>query len=128
MKKILLAILLLFTMVACGNLETYHTPPALKKGQKTVRLVNFPIAFEGSLTKELEKKGWDVYVGNTGNQAIKVECSNFDFDMLYGFRQGSLKFIDLRTGKEFARYKFRMADPDNVQKEIVKILESIPGA
>lgn len=128
MKKILLAILLLFTLVACGNLETYHTPPALKKGQKTVRLVNFPIAFEGSLTKELEKKGWDVYVGNTGNQAIKVECSNFDFDMLYGFRQGSLKFIDLRTGKEFARYKFRIADPDNVQKEIVKILESIPGA
>ena len=54
MKKILLAILLLFTLVACGNLETYHTPPALKKGQKTVRLVNFPIAFEGSLTKELE--------------------------------------------------------------------------
>ncbi|WP_335967911.1 hypothetical protein [Fusobacterium polymorphum] len=128
MKKILLAILLLFTLVACGNLETYHTPPALKKGQKTVRLVNFPIAFEGSLTKELEKKGWDVYVGNTGNQAIKVECSNFDFDMLYGFRQGSLKFIDLRTGKEIARYKFRIADPDNVQKEIVKILESIPGA
>ena len=39
-----------------------------------------------------------------------------------------IKFTDLRTGKEFARYKFRMADPDNVQKEIVKILESIPGA
>ena len=128
MKKILLAILLLFTLVACGNLETYHTPPALKKGQKTVRLVNFPIDFEGRVTKDLEKKGWDVYVGNSGNQSIKVECSNFDFDMLYGFRQGSLKFIDLRTGKEFARYKFRIAEPDNVQKEIVKILESIPGA
>ena len=39
-----------------------------------------------------------------------------------------IKFTDLRTGKEFARYKFRIADPDNVQKEIVKILESIPGA
>ena len=128
MKKILLAILLLFTLVACGNLETYHTPPALKKGQKTVRLVNFPIDFEGRVTKDLEKKGWDVYVGNSGNQSIKVECSNFDFDMLYGFRQGSLKFIDLRTGKEFARYKFRIADPDNVQKEIVKILEAVPGA
>ena len=128
MKKILLAILLLFTLVACGNLETYHTPPAIKKGQKTVKLVDFPIDFEGRVTKDLEKKGWDVYAGNTGNQAIKVECSNFDFDMLYGFRQGSLKFIDLRTGKEFARYKFRIADPDNVQKEIVKILESIPGA
>jgi hypothetical protein len=128
MKKILLAILLLFTLVACGNLETYHTPPALKKGQKTVRLLNFPIAFEGSLTKELEKKGWDVYVGNTGNQAIKVECSNFDFDMLYGFRQGSLKFIDLRTGKEIARYNFKMAQPESIQKKIVDVLQSFPGA
>ena len=107
MKKILLAILLLFTLVACGNLETYHTPPALKKGQKTVRLVNFPIAFEGSLTKELEKKGWDVYVGNTGNQAIKV---------------------DLRTGKEIARYNFKMAQPESIKKKIVDVLQSFPGA
>ena len=128
MKKILLSILLLFTLVACGNLETYHTPSALKKGQKTVRLINFPVDFEGRVTKDLEKKGWDVYVGNSGNQAIKVECSNFDFDMLYGFRQGSLKFIDLRTGKEIARYSFKIADPDDVQKKIIDVLESLPGA
>ena len=38
MKKILLAILLLFTLVACGNLETYHTPPALKKVRKLLDL------------------------------------------------------------------------------------------
>ena len=47
---------------------------------------------------------------------------------ILGYGTGYLKFTDLRTGKEFARYKFRMADPDNVQKEIVKILEAIPGA
>ncbi|MHB9342005.1 hypothetical protein ACW0TR_01615, partial [Fusobacterium polymorphum] len=75
-----------------------------------------------------EMKGWDVYVGNSGNQSIKVECSNFDFDMLYGFRQGSLKFIDLRTGKEIARYNFKMAQPESIQKKIVDVLESFPGA
>ena len=127
MKKILLAILLLFTLVACGNLETYHTPSAIKKGQKTVRLVDFPIDFEGRVTKDLEKKGWDVYAGNTGNQAIEVGLYNLKLDIL-GYGTGYLKFTDLRTGKEFARYKFRIADPDNVQKEIVKILQSFPGA
>ena len=34
----------------------------------------------------------------------------------------------IRSNKEFARYKFRIAESDNVQKEIVKILESLPGA
>ena len=31
----------------------------------------------------------------------------------------------IRSNKEFTRYKFRMADSDNIQKEIVKILETI---
>ena len=128
MKKILLAILLLFTLVACGNLETYHTPSAINKGQKTVRLINFPIDFEGRVTKDLEKKGWDVYTGNTGNQAIEVGIYNLKLDMLYGFRQGSLKFIDLRTGKEIARYNFKMAQPESIQKKIVDVLQSFPGA
>ena len=127
MKKILLSILLLFTLVACGNLETYHTPSALKKGQKTVRLINFPVDFEGRVTKDLEKKGWDVYAVKGGNQSIEVGLYNLKLDML-GYGTGYLKFIDLRTGKEIARYSFRIADPDDVQKKIVDILESLPGA
>lgn len=127
MKKILLSILLLFTLVACGNLETYHTPSALKKGQKTVRLINFPVDFEGRVTKDLEKKGWDVYAVKGGNQSIEVGLYNLKLDML-GYGTGYLKFVDLRTGKEIARYDFRMADPDNVQKKIVDVLESLPGA
>ena len=91
MKKILLAILLLFTLVACGNLETYHTPSAINKGQKTVKLVDFPIDFEGRVTKDLEKKGWDVYAGNTGNQAIEVGIYNLKLDIL-GYGTGYLKF------------------------------------
>ncbi|OFL30869.1 hypothetical protein HMPREF2775_03755 [Fusobacterium sp. HMSC064B12] len=127
MKKILLSILLLFTLVACGNLETYHTPSALKKGQKTVRLINFPVDFEGRVTKDLEKKGWDVYAVKSGNQSIEVRLYNLKLDILrYG--TGYLKFVDLRTGKEIARYSFKIADPDDVQKKIIDVLESLPGA
>ena len=127
MKKILLSILLLFTLVACGNLETYHTPSALKNGQKTVRLINFPVDFEGRVTKDLEKKGWDVYAVKSGNQSIEVRLYNLKLDIL-GYGTGYLKFVDLRTGKEIARYSFRMADPDDVQKKIVDVLEALPGA
>ena len=126
MKKILLSILL-FTLVACGNLETYHTPSALKKGQKTVRLINFPVDFEGRVTKDLEKKGWDVYAVKGGNQSIEVGLYNLKLDML-GYGTGYLKFVDLRTGKEIARYSFKIANPDDVQKKIVDVLESLPGA
>ena len=127
MKKILLSILLLFTLVACGNLETYHTPSALKKGQKTVRLINFPVDFEGRVTKDLEKKGWDVYAVKGGNQSIEVRLYNLKLDIL-GYGTGYLKFVDLRTGKEIARYSFKIANPDDVQKKIVDVLESLPGA
>ena len=127
MKKILLSILLLFTLVACGNLETYHTPSALKKGQKTVRLTNFPVDFEGRVTKDLEKKGWDVYAVKGGNQSIEVGLYNLKLDIL-GYGTGYLKFVDLRTGKEIARYSFKIADPDDVQKKIIDVLESLPGA
>ena len=127
MKKILLSILLLFTLVACGNLETYHTPSALKKGQKTVRLINFPVDFEGRVTKDLEKKGWDVYTVKGGNQSIEVRLYNLKLDIL-GYGTGYLKFVDLRTGKEIARYSFKIANPDDVQKKIIDVLESLPGA
>ena len=127
MKKILLSILLLFTLVACGNLETYHTPSALKKGQKTVRLINFPVDFEGRVTKDLEKTGWDVYAVKGGNQSIEVGLYNLKLDIL-GYGTGYLKFVDLRTGKEIARYSFKIADPDDVQKKIIDVLESLPGA
>ena len=127
MKKIFLSILLLFTLVACGNLETYHTPSALKKGQKTVRLINFPVDFEGRVTKDLEKKGWDVYAVKSGNQSIEVRLYNLKLDIL-GYGTGYLKFVDLRTGKEIARYSFKIADPDDVQKKIIDVLESLPGA
>ena len=127
MKKILLSILLLFTLVACGNLETYHTPSALKKGQKTVRLINFPVDFEGRVTKDLEKKGWDVYGVKSRNQSIEVRLCNLKLDIL-GYGTGYLKFVDLRTGKEIARYSFKIADPDDVQKKIIDVLESLPGA
>ena len=127
MKKILLSILLLFTLVACGNLETYQTPSAIKKGQKTVRLINFPVDFEGRVTKDLEKKGWDVYAVKGGNQSIEVRLYNLKLDIL-GYGTGYLKFVDLRTGKEIARYSFKIADPDDVQKKIIDVLESLPGA
>ena len=123
-KKFLLAIFItVYFWLHVENLETYHTPSAINKGKKLVRLINFPIDFEGRVTKDLEKKGWDVYTGNTGNQAIEVGLYNLKLDIL-GYGTGYLKFTDLRTGKEFARYKFRIADPDNVQKRNSKDFRS----
>ena len=127
MKKILLSILLLFTLVACGNLETYHTPSALKKGQKTVRLINFPVDFEGRVTKDLEKKGWDVYAVKGGNQSIEVRLYNLKLDIL-GYGTGYLKFVDLRTGKRMAVYKFKVSTKSAIIENIIKTMDSIPGA
>ena len=75
----------------------------------------------------MEKKGWDVYAVKGGNQSIEVGLYNLKLDML-GYGTGYLKFVDLRTGKEIARYSFKIADPDDVQKKIVDVLESLPGA
>ena len=54
----------------------------------------------------------------------------FRFNLLGYFRLFylNLKFVDLRTGKEIARYSFKIADPDDVQKKIIDVLESLPGA
>ena len=121
MKKILLAILLLFTLVACGNLETYHTPSAINKGQKTVRLVDFPVDFEGRVTKDLEKKGWNVYVGKTGNQTIEVGLYNLKLDIL-GYGTGYLKFTDLRTGNKIINYNLSTEESFDVTTRLAKAL------
>ena len=83
--------------------------------------------FENTLEGLLENKlGWKT--SNTNNSfSIEGFDIRFNESEKYKGYEGIIRFTDLRTGKEFARYKFRIAEPDNVQKEIVKILESIPG-
>ena len=92
------------------------------------RLRAFSSDFENTLESLLENElGWKT--SNTNNSfSIEGFDIRFNESEKYKGYEGIIRFTDLRTGKEFARYKFRIAEPDNVQKEIVKILESLPGA
>lgn len=126
MKKLFLLVCIVFSFIACENIETLETPPALTKNQKTVRLQYFPVDFEARLESALEKKGWTVSV-SIGKESIEVGCYNLTVNVL-GYGTGLIKFTDLRTGKRIAVYEFTMADPDVVLNKIVEILQSIPGA
>ena len=45
-----------------------------------------------------------------------------------GTHQGVIKFSDLRTGKRIAVYKFKVATKSGIIKNIIKTMDSIPGA
>ncbi len=42
--------------------------------------------------------------------------------------QGVIKFSDLRTGKRIAVYKFKVATKSGIIENIIKTMDSIPGA
>lgn len=117
-EKKFLSIFLLFSILTygAGHIE------------EIVSLTGFPSDFENTLEGLLENElGWKT--SNTNNSfSIEGFDIRFNESEKYKGYEGIIRFTDLRTGKEFARYKFRIAEPDNVQKEIVKILESLPGA
>ena len=131
MKKIFLSIFLLFSILtySAGYIEEISQPrPIRSNKEKVVSITGFPSDFENTLEGLLENKlGWKT--SNTNNSfSIEGFDIRFNESEKYKGYEGIIRFTDLRTGKEFARYKFRIADPDNVQKEIVRILESLPGA
>ena len=131
MKKIFLSIFLLFSILtySAGHIEELSQPKPIKSNkEKVVSITGFPSDFENTLEGILENElGWKT---SQRNNSFSIECMRIYYNESESYKgyEGIIRFTDLRTGKEFARYKFRMADPDNVQKEIVKILESIPGA
>ena len=131
MKKIFLSIFLLFSILtySTGHIEELSQPKPIKSNkEKVVSITGFPSDFENTLEGILENElGWKT--SNTNNSfSIEGFDIRFNESEKYKGYEGIIRFTDLRTGKEFARYKFRIAEPDNVQKEIVKILESLPGA
>ena len=131
MKKIFLSIFLLFSILtySAGHIEELSQPRAIRSNkEKVVSITGFPSDFENTLEGMLENElGWKT---SNRNNSFSIEGFNIRFNESESYKgyEGIIRFTDLRTGKEFARYKFRIAEPDNVQKEIVKILESIPGA
>ena len=131
MKKIFLSIFLLFSILtySAGHIEELSQPKPIKSNkEKVVSITGFPSDFENTLEGMLENElGWKT--SNTNNSfSIEGFDIRFNESEKYKGYEGIIRFTDLRTGKEFARYKFRVAEPDNVQKEIVKILESLPAA
>ena len=131
MKKIFLSIFLLFSILtySAGHIEELSQPRAIRSNkEKVVSITGFPSDFENTLEGMLENElGWKT---SNRNNSFSIEGFNIRFNESESYKgyEGIIRFTDLRTGKEFARYKFRIAEPDNVQKEIVKILESLPGA
>ena len=131
MKKIFLSIFLLFSILtySAGHIEELSQPKPIKSNkEKVVSITGFPSDFENTLEGLLENElGWKT--SNTNNSfSIEEFDICFNESEKYKGYEGIIRFTDLRTGKEFAKYKFRVAEPDNVQKEIVKILESLPAA
>ena len=128
MKKILLSILLLFTLVACGNLETYHTPSALKKGQKTVFITGFPTDFETAISYILENDyDWNVaIINNNGTDSFSIECRSLYYRDFKGY-EGIVQFTDLRTGKRIGYYEFSSEKFDNIIINILDYMNYISG-
>ena len=134
MKKIFLFVLMLFAFVACSSTQFIHDAKPITKDEKTVLIQYFPSDFEIPLEKALEDNFWKVSVVANKDSASPSVKSNIAVtcDGLYlahfGTYQGTIKFSDLRTGKRIAVYKFKVATKSGIIENIIKTMESIPGA
>ena len=134
MKKIFLFVLMLFAFVACSSTQFIHDAKPITKDEKTVLIQYFPTDFEIDLEKALENNFWKVSVvsnKDTSSPSLKsnfaITCESLYSDYL-GTHQGVIKFSDLRTGKRIAVYKFKVATKSGIIENIIKTMDSIPGA
>ena len=134
MKKIFLSVLMLLAFVACSSTQFVHDVQPISKSEKTVLVQYFPSDFEIPLEKALEDNFWKVSVVANRDSAspavksnISVTCEGL-YLAHFGTYQGTIKFSDLRTGKRIAIYKFNMATRGAIIENIVRTLESLPGA
>ena len=125
---------MLFAFAACSNTQFVHDVQPISKSEKTALIQYFPSDFEIPLEKALEDNFWKVSVVANKDSASPSVKSNIAVtcDGLYlahfGTYQGTIKFSDLRTGKRIAIYKFNMATRGAIIENIIKTMESIPGA
>ena len=89
---------------------------------------------EIDLEKTLENNFWKVSVvsnKDTSSPSLKsnfvITCESLYADYL-GTYQGIIKFSDLRTGKRIAVYKFKVSTKSAIIENIIKTMDSIPGA
>ena len=134
MKKFFLFVLMLFAFVACSSTQFIHDAKPITKDEKTVLIQYFPTDFEIDLEKALENNFWKVSVvsnKDTSSPSLKsnfaITCESLYPDYL-GTHQGVIKFSDLRTGKRIAVYKFKVATKSGIIENIIKTMDSIPGA
>ena len=125
MKKIFLSILMLFAFVACSSTQFVHDAKPITKAEKTVLIQYFPTEFEITLDKAV------VSNKDTSSPSLKsnfaITCEGIGADYL-GTYQGIIKFSDLRTGKRIAVYKFKVSTKSAIIENIIKTMDSIPGA
>lgn len=128
MKKIFLAILFIFVLCSCNNVDIRHQVD-LSKQEKTVLLDNFPIDYEKLIKEKLERDGWKISVVDNGKSVILIQCSKISKRSLFGFGvDGSVRYVDLRTGKKIAQYDFTSTNPHDVINKVVETMKKISNS
>jgi len=111
MKKIFLFVLMLFAFVACSSTQFIHDAKPITKDEKTVLIQYFPTDFEIDLEKALENNFWKVSVVSNKDTSSPSLKSNFAI-----------------TCESLYLYKFKVATKSGIIENIIKTMESIPGA
>lgn len=135
MKKYLIFILTLI-LLGCSSMNIKKTLP-IKITEKTVYLSDFPDDWEIDLDEMLSQNGWEVYsilnnieytqgdyrVKGQNRATFLIQCSNIELDLFLWI--GTIKIIDLRTGKRVSTYLFQDVTKETVLEAIQKIINTI---
>lgn len=135
MKKIFGLILCLF-MLGCSSVSTKGTLP-ITQSEKTVYLSDFPASWEVEVEDILHDNGWEVFAMlnsveiTNGNRKSKgqdratflIEIVDIKPDLFLWI--GTIRVVDLRTGKRVSTYSFEEVPKGIVLNEIQKIMETI---
>ncbi|MEG0237367.1 MAG: hypothetical protein RR523_10430 [Cetobacterium sp.] len=135
MKKIF-SLILCLVLLGCSSVNTKTTVP-ITKAEKTVYLSDFPAGWEVDFEEMLHDNGWEVFavlnsIENTHGDSKKKgqDRATFLIELVYIKPDlflwiGTVRVIDLRTGKRVSTYSFDGVMKSTILKEVEKIMKTI---